>query len=142
MRPVAFHTLNADTNMAALQGYTIQLYKELEQISGQSCGLHHVGGVTLADTPARMDFLKAERAKHRYMGLDTEIVGPNEIRQLSPIINTDGVIGCALRSAGWSSRSIGHHSRVRKSGSPAGGGDLSSQQSGSAQSNPRTGAGR
>ena len=88
-----FHTLNADTNMAALQGYTIQLYKELEQISGQSCGLHHVGGVTLADTPARMDFLKAERAKHRYMGLDTEIVGPNEIRQLSPITNTEGVIG-------------------------------------------------
>ena len=88
-----FHTLNADTNMAALQGYTIQLYKELEQISGQSCGLHHVGGVTLADTPERMDFLRAERAKHRYMGLDTEIVGPHEIRQLSPITNTEGVLG-------------------------------------------------
>jgi dimethylglycine dehydrogenase len=88
-----FHTLNADTNMAALQGYTIRLYKELEQISGQSCGLHHVGGVTLATTPERMDFLKAERAKHRYMGLDTEIVGPDEIRALSPITNTDGVLG-------------------------------------------------
>ncbi|MFQ5545394.1 MAG: FAD-dependent oxidoreductase, partial [Acidiferrobacterales bacterium] len=46
-----FHTLNADTNMAALQGYTIRLYKELEQISGQSCSLHHVGGLTLAGTP-------------------------------------------------------------------------------------------
>ena len=88
-----FHTLNADTNMAALQGYTIQLYKELEQISGQSCGLHHVGGVTLADTPQRMDFLRAQRAKHRYMGLDTEIVGPDEIRALTPITNTDGVLG-------------------------------------------------
>ena len=40
-----------------------------------------------------MDFLRAERAKHRYMGLDTEIVGPAEIRELSPITNTDGVIG-------------------------------------------------
>ena len=88
-----FHTLNADTNMAALQGYTINLYKELEHISGQNCGLHHVGGLTLATTPERMDFLKAERAKHRYMGLDTEIVGPNEISELSPITNTDGVIG-------------------------------------------------
>ncbi len=37
-----FHTLNADPNIAALQGYTIGLYKELEEISGQSCGLHHV----------------------------------------------------------------------------------------------------
>ena len=88
-----FHTLNADTNMAALQGYTIQLYRELEELSGQSCGLHHVGGITLATTPERMDFLRAERAKHRYMGLDTEIVGPEEIAKLSPITNTEGVIG-------------------------------------------------
>ena len=88
-----FHTLNADTNMAALQGYTIQLYRELEEQSGQSCGLHHVGGITLAGSPDRMDFLRAERAKHRYMGLDTHLVSPAEIRELSPITNTDGVIG-------------------------------------------------
>ncbi len=88
-----FHTLNADTNMAALQGYTIRLYRELEAITGQSCGLHHVGGVTLAGTRDRFDYLKAEHAKHRYMGLDTRIVGPEEIRALSPITNTDGVIG-------------------------------------------------
>jgi len=88
-----FHTLNSDPNIAALQGYTIQLYKELEEISGQSCGLHHVGGITIATTPERMDFLKAERAKHRHMGLDTEIVGPAEIKKLSPIVNTDGVLG-------------------------------------------------
>lgn len=88
-----FHTLNADTNMAALQGYTIRLYRELEELTGMSCGLHHVGGVTLADTPERMDYLKAERAKHRYMGLDTELVTPEEIRELSPITNVEGVIG-------------------------------------------------
>jgi dimethylglycine dehydrogenase len=88
-----FHTLNADTNMAALQGYTIGLYNELEKVSGQLCGLHHVGGITIATTPERMDFLVAERAKHRYMGLDTEILGPTEIGELSPIINTEGIIG-------------------------------------------------
>ncbi|MBL4749071.1 MAG: FAD-dependent oxidoreductase [Amylibacter sp.] len=88
-----FHTLNGDTNMAALQGYTIRLYKELEQLTGMSCGLHHVGGITLADTPERMDMMLAERAKHRFMGLDTEIVTPEEIKKLSPITNVDGVIG-------------------------------------------------
>ncbi len=88
-----FHTLNADTNMAALQGYTIQLYRELEQLSGVSCGLHHVGGITLAETSDRMDFLKAERAKHRYMGLDTHLVTPAEIQALSPITNTEGLLG-------------------------------------------------
>ncbi|NND01105.1 MAG: FAD-binding oxidoreductase, partial [Gammaproteobacteria bacterium] len=88
-----FHTLNADTNMAALQGYTIELYRKLEQQSGQNCGLHHVGGITLAATRDRMDYLRAERAKHRYMGLDTHLVSPEEIRELSPITNTGGIIG-------------------------------------------------
>ena len=88
-----FHTLNGDTNMAALQGYTINLYKELEEISGLSCGLHHVGGVTLADNRDRMDMLLAERAKHRFMGLETEIIGPEEIARRAPVTNTEGVIG-------------------------------------------------
>ncbi|HED14514.1 MAG TPA: FAD-dependent oxidoreductase [Gammaproteobacteria bacterium] len=88
-----FHTLNADTNMAALQGYTIKLYRELEEISGQTCSLHHVGGLTLATTTDRFDFLKAERAKHRHMGLETQIVGPEEVRRLSPVTNIDGVLG-------------------------------------------------
>ncbi|WP_166417862.1 GcvT family protein [Cochlodiniinecator piscidefendens] len=88
-----FHTLNGDTNMAALQGYTIKLYKELEEITGMSCGLHHVGGVTLADTPERMDMLKAERAKHRYMGLHTEILSPEEIKKVAPVTNIEGILG-------------------------------------------------
>ncbi len=88
-----FHTLNADTNMAALQGYTIGLYRELEELTGQSCSLHHVGGITLAGTPERMDFLKAARAMHRHMGLNTELVTPEEIKKLSPITNTDGILG-------------------------------------------------
>ena len=88
-----FHTLNGDTNMAALQGYTIKLYKELEEITGMSCGLHHVGGITLADNEDRFDMLVAERAKHRYMGLETEIVGPEEISKIAPVTNIDGVIG-------------------------------------------------
>lgn len=88
-----FHTLNGDTNMAALQGYTIRLYKELEEITGLSCGLHHVGGITLADNRDRFDMLLAERAKHRFMGLETEIVGPEEIAKIAPITNTDGIIG-------------------------------------------------
>mgnify|MGYP000229970955 CR=1 FL=1 len=88
-----FHTLNGDTNMAALQGYTIGLYRELEEITGMSCGLHHVGGITLADTAERFDMMKAERAKHRYMGLETELLGPAEIAQMAELVNIDGIVG-------------------------------------------------
>ena len=89
-----FHTLNGDTNMAALQGYTIRLYKELEALTGMSCGLHHVGGITLADNAERFDMLKAERAKHRYMGLDTAILTPAEVETMTDgMVNTKGILG-------------------------------------------------
>ena len=47
------HTINSDPNVAKLQDYTIRLYRELEQISGQSCGIHLTGGIMLAGTPER-----------------------------------------------------------------------------------------
>ena len=43
-----FHALNDDPNIAALQGYTIRLYDEIERESGHSVGMHMTGGVSLA----------------------------------------------------------------------------------------------
>ena len=39
------HTLNADPNVAKLQQYTIELYKEIEELSGQDCGVTVTGGI-------------------------------------------------------------------------------------------------
>ena len=64
-------TLNGDTNTGAPLGDTIRLDKELEDLTGRSCGLHHVGGVTLADTRDRFDILLAERNRHRFVRLGT-----------------------------------------------------------------------
>src|SRR4030088_3719944 len=62
------HTLNGDPNVARLQQYTINLYKELEKISGQSCGLHMPGGIMLAGTRARFDWPKIARARRPHLG--------------------------------------------------------------------------
>ncbi|OWK22316.1 hypothetical protein AJ88_08315 [Mesorhizobium amorphae CCBAU 01583] len=53
-----FHALNADPNVAALQDYTIKLYREIEAESGQNAGLHMTGGVNMASDPARWEWLK------------------------------------------------------------------------------------
>lgn len=66
--------VNGDPNVAMLQSYTVGLYKELEAISGQSCGLHLSAGIMLADTPQRLEFLKTTVAKGRYLGMATEII--------------------------------------------------------------------
>src|ERR1700724_3757449 len=56
------HTVNGDPNVAKLQQYTINLYKELEQISGVSCGMHITGGLMLAGTRERLAWLKMTQA--------------------------------------------------------------------------------
>lgn len=88
-----FHVLNDNPNVAALQNYTINLYKEIEAESGQSVGMHMMGGMSLATTPARFEMLKAEKSRFDVMGMDTRIIGPDEIRALCPIVDTTGVIG-------------------------------------------------
>ncbi|HEX3848742.1 MAG TPA: FAD-binding oxidoreductase, partial [Steroidobacteraceae bacterium] len=57
------HTINGDPNVAKLQKYTIDLYKEIESLSEQPTGLHLTGGVLLAATEARFDWLKSILAK-------------------------------------------------------------------------------
>lgn len=88
-----FHALNDNPNIAALQNYTINLYREVEAESGQSVGMHMMGGISLATTPARFEMLKAEKSRFDVMGMETRIIGPEEIRRLCPIVDTKGVIG-------------------------------------------------
>ncbi len=91
-----FHTLNGDPNVAMLQSYTVGLYKELEEISGQSCGLHLSAGIMLADTPERLEFLKTTVAKGRYLGMDTQIISVSEAKRYFPFIEDQHFIGALL----------------------------------------------
>ena len=87
------HTINRDRNLSTLQGYTIRLYEEIEAVSGQSCGLHMTGGVYLATSPERLDFLKAERATARMLGLDLEFISFDELRKIHPLVETSYFTG-------------------------------------------------
>jgi len=49
-------TLNSDANVSRLQKYTFDLYRELEHVTGQSCGLHHNGGIYLASSDGHSIF--------------------------------------------------------------------------------------
>jgi dimethylglycine dehydrogenase len=80
------HTVNGDPNVAKLQQYTIELYKEIEQISGQSCGVHITGGIMLAGTRERLDWLKMAKARGRYLGMDLEIISVDEAAKLFPLL--------------------------------------------------------
>ncbi len=87
------HTLNGDPNVAKLQEYTIKLYKEIEEASGQSCSIHITAGVDLAGTKERMDFLKVACARARYLGLDMEMLTIDEAAKLFPLLDKKHFVG-------------------------------------------------
>ena len=90
------HTLNSDPNVAKLQRYTTLLYKRIEEESGQDCGLHITGGVLLADTPERLDWLRMAHARGRYLGMDTELISASEAAELMPLIDPQHFAGALL----------------------------------------------
>ena len=87
------HTVNGDPNVAKLQQYTINLYKEIERISGQSCGVHITGGIMLAGTRARLDWLKMAKARGRYLGMELELVSVSEAKRLFPLMEEKHFVG-------------------------------------------------
>ena len=80
------HTLNGDPNVAKLQQYTVGLYREIEQRSGQNCGIHMNGGLTLAGDRERMDWLRMAQARGRYLGMDMEIISAAEAKRIFPLL--------------------------------------------------------
>ena len=88
------HALNADPNIAALQAYTIDLLKDIEEESGQNIGLHMTGGLTMTGTPDRWEWLQAAYRVFQSIGIDDcRLVTPQEARELNPIMSTDGFLG-------------------------------------------------
>lgn len=81
------HTISSDPNISRLQSYTINLYKEIEELSGQSVGLNLTGGFYLASNKTWYDYLKRERSKARYMGLEQEFISPQEVAERHPLID-------------------------------------------------------
>jgi dimethylglycine dehydrogenase len=87
------HTLNGDPNVARLQQYTVNLYKEIEKESGQNCGIHLPGGLQLADTPERLDWLRMAQARGRYLGMHMEMISMKEAKELNPLLEEKYFVG-------------------------------------------------
>ena len=75
------HAISSDPNISKLMAYTINLYKEIEETSGHSVGFKPSGGFYLASNEIWADYLKRERSKARYMGLDQEFISLEEVKK-------------------------------------------------------------
>ncbi len=91
------HTINGDPNVAKLQQYTIDLYKEIAELSGQDIGIHLTGGVMLAATEARLDWLKTLTSKAAYLGIEAKIISAEEAHADMPLLDPSKFVG-AMRT--------------------------------------------
>ena len=88
------HALNADPNIARLQAYTIDLLSEIEKESGQNIGLHMTGGLTMAGTPERWEWLQSAYRTFQSIGIeDCRLVDVDEAVALNPIMSGEGLLG-------------------------------------------------
>ncbi len=77
------------TNIAALQAYTIDYFKKIQEETGQSCGIHPTGGLYIARTEVRVDQLKIMAAKAQYLGCTFKEISAEEALELNPLLQLE-----------------------------------------------------
>ena len=92
------HGLHDNTNISKLQYYTLRLYDELEEETGQSCGIHRVGSIYLACTDDRMHQLRIQHSKARYFGVTFDELSMADVKEMNPLIDLTGVKGAMFEA--------------------------------------------
>ena len=82
---------NGSLNMSKGHLYGTQLYPQLEKLTGQAVSWHGCGGLRLASTDEEVNWFKYVYGVSRLAGYECEIIGPGEIKQYHPFLETFGV---------------------------------------------------
>jgi dimethylglycine dehydrogenase len=94
-----FHSLNGSPNMARLRAYSIGMYDEDAEISGQDVGMHRTGSIAGAATEEWWSFLKIVNELNRTLGIDSYLIGPDEVEKHTRLIDSSQLIGALVDHA-------------------------------------------
>ena len=82
---------NGSLNMTKVHTYGTGLYANLEKLTGQAVSWHGCGGLRLATTDEDVNWLKYVYGISRLAGYECEIIGPSDIPQYHPYLETFGI---------------------------------------------------
>lgn len=85
--------LRSSENLTRMIQYSTELYKNLEEETGQSTGWVQTGSLSLATNRERFTHIKRQASLARLFGIDAEVVSPEEAGRLWPLIRTDDLVG-------------------------------------------------
>ncbi len=85
--------LRDNQDMTKLAKYTAELYSRLEAETGQATGFKQNGSLSIATTEGRLEDLKRRADMAKVFGLRVDVIGPEECKDIYPLITVDDVIG-------------------------------------------------
>lgn len=85
--------LRASINMTRLARYSQELYGALEAETGVATGFRRNGAISIALTERRMEELRRNASMARVHGVEANVIAPDDIARLHPLVNLDGVAG-------------------------------------------------
>jgi 4-methylaminobutanoate oxidase (formaldehyde-forming) len=85
--------LRASQNMTRLAQYSVELFAELAQQTGQETGYQQTGSMTLALHPERLEELKRQATMANAFGVDCELIDADFVHQQWPGIETGDLCG-------------------------------------------------
>jgi dimethylglycine dehydrogenase len=84
---------NMSYSVGQLHKYSVEFYKSLEAETGLDVGLRAVGNIRLATNQDRMDEYRQYASTGRTIGVDVQFLTPEEIGDLWPLCNPEGLVG-------------------------------------------------
>jgi 4-methylaminobutanoate oxidase (formaldehyde-forming) len=88
--------LRSSISLTRMMQYSVGLYAELEELTGNDPGWHQLGGLRLACSQPRLEEIHRQASWAKTFGLPMEIVSAGEAQELFPPMSTDGVLAAAF----------------------------------------------
>ncbi|NKB63651.1 MAG: FAD-dependent oxidoreductase [Gammaproteobacteria bacterium] len=93
-------TITRPNTAAEIHRYSFQSYRELEQVSGQSCGFHFTGGINICRTQEELDSNAMMRSACRRLGIESHFISLDEAREKVPFLDTSHMLGALWEEEG------------------------------------------
>ena len=84
---------NMSYSVGQIHKYSVHLYRQLPEETGQDVGLRTVGNIRLAMTEERMDEYRQYASVARTIGVQVDFLTPDEVGDIWPLAVTDGLVG-------------------------------------------------
>ena len=84
---------NMSYSVGKIHKYSVDLYQQLEEETGQPVGFHKNGNLRLARTEERMDEYRRYSGTASTIGVPYELIGPSEIKNLWPFAEVNDLVG-------------------------------------------------